>query len=89
MGFVHDLRDEDDVPLYGECNRIERRIRLDDSLKRRPRQLARTFLHELLHANWPMTGRTALTDEDEERLVKRFEPIADILCMSVRERRRA
>lgn len=61
-------------------------------LKRCPKLLAETWVHELLHAFMPLTrrkGRPNMTVEEEEKLVHCLEKIAHVVIPHARERRRA
>lgn len=57
-----------DADNYGECDAFTKLIHLHPELP--PRALARTFIHEVLHAAWPV-GMT--TDEQEDAIISKLE----------------
>lgn len=88
--WVRGLKMPDGDRAHGVCWYKARRIELDEALRKRPRLLARTWTHELLHAHMPLRradGRPRMDLDEEETLVERLEWIANVLIPRARRRR--
>lgn len=71
-GLVHA---DDDVPLLGITDPHMQLIQIEGA-GAGPTVRANTLLHEVMHACLAMAGITdVLTDEDEERVVRRLSPL--------------